>query len=149
MLREAAMDQSGPCSRSNSHHQSFRCAPTSCMGAGTANRLISKDAIMEATVPAPPVEKMARWLKLLGDETRLRILYYLQTEHELNVRSLCDRIGQSQPAVSHHLALLRDHGVIECRRSGKNNSYSLVAHESEDLVARILSQLGRRKGDVA
>jgi DNA-binding transcriptional ArsR family regulator len=32
----------------------------------------------------------------------------------------------SQPAVSHHLALLRHGGIIDCRRQGKNNFYSLT-----------------------
>ena len=34
--------------------------------------------------------------------------------------------SQSQPAVSHHLALLRVAGLIECRRDGKHNFYHLV-----------------------
>ena len=97
---------------------------------------------MEAMLVPPPVEKMARRLKLLGDENRLRILYYLHTERELNVRSLCERIGQSQPAMSHHLALLRHHGVIVCRRDGKNNYYSICNHQSDKLLARVLELLG-------
>ena len=36
------------------------------------------------------------------------------------------RIEQSQPAVSHHLALLRHGGIIDRRRQGKNNFYSLT-----------------------
>ncbi len=32
----------------------------------------------------------------------------------------------SQPAVSHHLALLRHRGIVECRRHGKNSLYSLT-----------------------
>ncbi len=97
--------------------------------------------MMEATVPAPPVECLARWLKLLADETRLRILFHLRCERELNVRMLCDRMGQSQPAVSHHLALLKEHGVITCRRSGKNNFYSIVPRHEDDLLERILRSL--------
>ena len=36
------------------------------------------------------------------------------------------RLSQSQPAVSHHLALLRHGGIIAPRRQGKNNFYSLT-----------------------
>lgn len=61
--------------------------------------------------------------KLLSDETRLRILLYLTRERELHVTALCDKLGQSQPAVSHHLALLRVAGLIEARRDGKHNFY--------------------------
>lgn len=63
--------------------------------------------------------------KLLSDETRLRILMYLAREGELHVTALCKKLGQSQPAVSHHLALLRVAGLIECRRDGKHNFYSV------------------------
>ena len=63
--------------------------------------------------------------KLLADETRLRILMYLYRESELHVSAMCERLQQSQPAVSHHLALLRDAGVIRCRRDGKHNFYSI------------------------
>jgi len=50
--------------------------------------------------------------KLLADETRLRVLMYLVREGELHVTALCDKLNQSQPAVSHHLALLRLAGLI-------------------------------------
>jgi len=63
--------------------------------------------------------------KLLSDETRLRILMYLAREGELHVTALCDKLDQSQPAVSHHLALLRVAGLIEPRRDGKHNYYSV------------------------
>lgn len=69
---------------------------------------------------------LVQLFKLLADETRLRILYYLVQQDELNVRTLCKLLRQSQPAVSHHLALLRVAGLIECRRDGKHNFYHLV-----------------------
>jgi ArsR family transcriptional regulator len=83
-----------------------------------------------AAGPANLSEETARDLvqlfKLLADETRLRVLYYLMQQDELNVRTLCKLLRQSQPAVSHHLALLRVAGIIECRRDGKHNFYHLV-----------------------
>jgi ArsR family transcriptional regulator len=44
----------------------------------------------------------------------------------LNVRALCDLLQLSQPAVSHHLALLRVDGLIDCRRDGKHNYYRVL-----------------------
>jgi ArsR family transcriptional regulator len=70
--------------------------------------------------------ELVQRFKLLADETRLKILYYLMQTSELNVRTLCRMLAQSQPAVSHHLALLRVAGIIECRREGKHNFYHLV-----------------------
>ena len=79
-----------------------------------------------ATLGEATTKELVQLFKLLADETRLRILYYLVQKEELNVRTLCKLLGQSQPAVSHHLALLRNAGIIECRRDGKHNFYHLV-----------------------
>ncbi len=77
-------------------------------------------------LPEVTGKELVQLFKLLSDETRLRILYFLMQREELNVRTLCDLLEQSQPAVSHHLALLRVAGIIECRRDGKHNFYHLV-----------------------
>jgi ArsR family transcriptional regulator, arsenate/arsenite/antimonite-responsive transcriptional repressor len=63
--------------------------------------------------------------KLLADETRLRIVHYLMQNNEIHVRAFCELLSQSQPAVSHHLALLREAGLIDLRREGKHNFYHL------------------------
>src|SRR5262249_41016852 len=80
--------------------------------------------------------------KLLSDETRLRVLMYLAREGELHVTALCDNLGQSQPAVSHHLALLRVAGLIEARRDGKHNYYSVRAKHFHRLMSEIFASLG-------
>ena len=76
--------------------------------------------------PVTPTRDLASDLievfKLLADETRLRILLLLLEEGELNVRTLCDKLDQSQPGVSHHLSLLRLAGFIERRREGKRET---------------------------
>jgi ArsR family transcriptional regulator len=88
-------------------------------------------------LPAPP-EKVIRDLvqvfKLLADETRLRILFYLTRTPELHVRALCDLLDQSQPAVSHHLALMKADELIELRREGKHNFYRLVPQRFEQTL---------------
>jgi ArsR family transcriptional regulator len=79
--------------------------------------------------------------KLLSDETRLRILFYLTQRDELHVRALCSLLGQSQPAVSHHLALLRVAGLIEPRRSGKHNFYHLLPQRFQDLLDTLFASI--------
>lgn len=79
-----------------------------------------------ATLGEETARDLVQLFKLLADETRLRIMYYLMQQDELNVRTFCRLLRQSQPAVSHHLALLRTAGIIECRREGKHNFYHLV-----------------------
>jgi ArsR family transcriptional regulator len=75
--------------------------------------------------------------KLLADETRLKILFFLGREKELHVSALCERLGQSQPAVSHHLALLRVAGLIEPRRDGKHNYYSIQQARFHELMGQL------------
>lgn len=79
--------------------------------------------------------------KLLSDETRLRILMYLAREGELHVTALCDRLEQSQPAVSHHLALLRVAGLIEARRDGKHNFYSIRKVHFHRIIAELFGSI--------
>ena len=64
-------------------------------------------------------------LKHVSDPTRLQVILIL-AEGEQHVGALCAQLSQSQPAVSHHLALLRHGGIIAPRRQGKNNFYSLT-----------------------
>ena len=77
-------------------------------------------------VPPAAMQDLVHLFKLLADESRLKILNYLLQFEELNVRTLCGLLDQTQPSVSHHLALLKEVGLIECRRDGKHNFYKLV-----------------------
>jgi DNA-binding transcriptional ArsR family regulator len=64
-------------------------------------------------------------LKQVSDPTRLQLVLLL-AGGEQHVGALCVQLGQTQPAVSHHLALLRHGGLATPRRQGKNNFYSLT-----------------------
>jgi DNA-binding transcriptional ArsR family regulator len=77
-------------------------------------------------------------LKHVSDPTRLQVILLL-SGGEQHVGSLCEQLGQSQPAVSHHLALLRHGGVISPRRQGKNNFYSLT--EKGEALSQVVREL--------
>lgn len=79
--------------------------------------------------------------KLLADETRLKILMFLLREKEMHVSAMCDRLNQSQPAVSHHLALLRVAGLIEPRRDGKHNFYSVREKHFHTLIGELFKTM--------
>lgn len=64
-------------------------------------------------------------LRFLGDATRLRILRCL-AEAPLSVSELVLVLGVGQPTVSHHLAKLRQHGLVDEERSGGSKHFSLV-----------------------
>ena len=57
--------------------------------------------------------------KALADPTRRALLERLLREGELNVRALTDEAGVSQPAVSKHLGVLRQAGLVLERPEGR------------------------------
>ena len=81
------------------------------------------------------IQKAANLMKQVSDPTRLQVLMML-AEGEMHVGALCAQLNQTQPAVSHHLALLRHGGIVAPRRQGKNNFYGLT-DVGEDLVKLI------------
>ncbi|MBN8627597.1 MAG: metalloregulator ArsR/SmtB family transcription factor [Planctomycetes bacterium] len=85
-------------------------------------------------VPEAMVKDLVKVFKLLSDETRMHILLFLTRTPELHVRALCEMLGQSQPAVSHHLALLKTAEIIELRREGKHNFYRLVPQRFQQVL---------------
>ena len=91
------------------------------------------------SLPDPIAKDLVQLFKLLSDETRLRILAYLMQTDELHVRALCDLLGQSQPAVSHHLALLRVSGLIESRRDGKHNFYRILPQRFQQFLEMVFT----------
>ena len=63
--------------------------------------------------------------KAIADETRQKIMNHLCCQW-LCVSDVVDKLGGvSQPTVSHHLAILRDAGLVHTRREGKQIFYSL------------------------
>jgi DNA-binding transcriptional ArsR family regulator len=98
------------------------------MAAISPKSSVSSRSAKSAPPPRPNAEirRVADLLKQVSDPTRLQVLMLL-SDKERNVSELCTDLGtQSQPAVSHHLALLRHGRLIEPRRSGKHNFYGLT-----------------------
>ena len=115
-----------------------------------ANVMEPVESKRRAAIPelSDQLEKdLVQVFKLLSDETRLRVLMYLAREGELHVTALCDKLGQSQPAVSHHLALLRVAGLIEARRDGKHNFYSVRAKHFHRLMTEIFASIGNPESE--
>ena len=81
-------------------------------------------------------------LKLLADETRIRLLLLLQQE-ELSVAEIQEILGMGQSRISSHLAQLRGAGLVCDRRAGKNIYYALET----DQVGAQLREVLRAAGD--
>lgn len=95
-------------------------------------------------LPDSPVEAdlVSKYFRGLGDPTRVRILALLADRGELAVGELVERLGQSQPKVSNHLACLRWCGFVTARREHPSVLYR-VADE------RVLELLGLARGLLA
>jgi ArsR family transcriptional regulator, virulence genes transcriptional regulator len=69
--------------------------------------------------------RAAALLRLLGNEKRLMVLCQL-ADGELSVGALQARIGLSQSALSQHLAMLREQGVVATRRESQTIHYRIA-----------------------
>jgi ArsR family transcriptional regulator, arsenate/arsenite/antimonite-responsive transcriptional repressor len=63
--------------------------------------------------------------KALADDTRQKIMKLCCCEW-ISVNEIVEQLGGvSQPTVSHHLAILREAGLVDARHEGKQTFYSL------------------------
>jgi len=92
-----------------------------------------------AAINEETLDNLVEFFQLLADRSRLRILLALAQEGEQNVSTLCGRLGQSQPAVSHHLTRMRRWGLLTVRRHGKHNFYSLAPGRLSRLLEPLLN----------
>ena len=90
---------------------------------------------------------MLNFFKALAHESRLRLLGFV-AEREHNVHELAARIALKEPTVSHHLALLRDVGLVSMRQDGTTHWYTLEPKTLSRLAKSLLApaQLAALKG---
>ena len=81
----------------------------------------------------------------LSDSTRVKLLSMLAAS-DLCVCEMADLLGMSQPAVSHHLRILRQCDVIRFRKWGQKTVYYLSDNEIGDTVKRLLHTVADGKG---
>src|SRR5210317_2111309 len=72
-------------------------------------------------------------LKGLANESRLMIMCVL-SEGEVSVGQLNERIDLSQSALSQHLAILREQGLVKTRRESQTIYYSLADTAALNLI---------------
>jgi DNA-binding transcriptional ArsR family regulator len=87
-------------------------------------------------LPVDPVEVdlLAKYFRVLGDPTRLRILELVR-DGERSVGELAQLLGQAQPKISNHLACLRWCGFVETRREHRTIHYRLADERVADVIA--------------
>ena len=78
----------------------------------------------------------ARLLKALANERRLQVLCLL-AGGEHSVGELNERLDVSQPALSQHLAVLREEGLVDTRREAQTIHYSLAPGPAAAVMATL------------
>ena len=81
------------------------------------------------------VAEVSSFFKILGDNTRIRILYCL-FEKERSVTEISELLQMNQSAISHQLRFLKNSKLVKNRRNGKTIYYSL----DDDHVYNIILQ---------
>src|SRR5512132_4147204 len=84
--------------------------------------------------------EMLKWLRLLSDTGRVRILRLLEKE-ELSVAELQEILGMGQSRISMQLSQLKQAGLVDVRRVGQKSLYRLTTLDGS---GEIMSEMLRR-----
>lgn len=85
--------------------------------------MMNLENIKESMPTKDQIDSLANLFKVLGDQTRSKILYTLK-DNELNVTDICSCVEMTKSAVSHQLRILRDAKLVKSRKEGKEVYYS-------------------------
>ena len=100
-------------------------------------------AAVSPSVGEGQAETYASWFKALADPTRIRILNLLaRSPDPLCVCDIVDRFPLGQPAISHHLKVLRDVRFVVAERRGTFMYYRVnraCLNEFPDAARQILN----------
>jgi ubiquinone/menaquinone biosynthesis C-methylase UbiE/biotin operon repressor len=82
---------------------------------------------------------IVKTLRVVADPNRLRILLLLR-EEELSVAELQEILVMGQSTISTHLSQLKQAGLVEDRRTGKNSLYRIKIDSGSEIVEGLLAQ---------
>jgi DNA-binding transcriptional ArsR family regulator len=87
----------------------------------------------------PEWARTAKVFTALGDEHRQRILLLFERGEELNVGQIAEASTLSRSAVSHHLKILREAGVLSNEKIGKEVWFRIDKREIRDSLSAVLN----------
>lgn len=93
------------------------------------------------------IQALSELFNVLSDQTRLKLLATLRSDGEQHVTALCRKLRAAQPTISHHLGLLRVHGLVRDRRDGKLVYYSVDPvrfNRACKAAGELLTPIGKR-----
>jgi len=91
--------------------------------------------VMEVQKNDEKLAAMAKVLKAVANHNRLRIVQLLIKHEEMTVNEICEKLENcEQSLLSHHLAALKEAGVLSSRRDGRKIYYSSAKKEIGELL---------------
>ena len=85
-------------------------------------------------------QRIADIFRQLGDPSRIRI-FWLLCHCEECVVNIADMVDMSSPAVSHHLRVLKDSGLLSSRRDGREVYYRAADTTQSRLLHEMIEQV--------
>ena len=85
-------------------------------------------------------QRIADIFRQLGDPSRIRI-FWLLCHCEECVVNIADMVDMSSPAVSHHLRVLKDSGLLDSRRDGREVYYRAADTTQSRLLHEMIEQV--------
>jgi DNA-binding transcriptional ArsR family regulator len=89
----------------------------------------------------PAWSHMSKVFTALGDEHRQRILLTFEPGERLNVGQIAEVSTLSRSAVSHHLKILREAGVLDSRKEGKEIYFWINKDFLREVLTNVLDYL--------
>jgi DNA-binding transcriptional ArsR family regulator len=77
----------------------------------------------------------------LGETARQQIIMLLAEVEYLNVGQLTERLPLSRPAISHHLKVLRQAGLVTVQKRGTEALYSLAMDDALAVLKRFVKEV--------
>jgi ArsR family transcriptional regulator len=94
-------------------------------------------------------ERYSQFFFALGDHTRQQILLVFEPNEEICVNDIVRMFQLSRPAISHHLKVLRNAGLLLCDKRGKEVYYRVNYVHCADVLRRVHEFVGERTGSRA
>lgn len=89
-------------------------------------QLIPQALAARPLIDAAEVEQLAALFKVLGNDTRLRVLHTIARAGEASVTEICDAVDESTQTVSNQLRRMADQRIVTTRRDGTRIYYRLI-----------------------
>ena len=110
--------------------------------------IIHKEVVDDTLKKMPEQDlfnKIAEFFKILGDTTRTKILFALDT-NEMCVCDIANVLNMSKSSISHQLSTLREMGIVRARKEGKEVYYMLDDNHVKEVFEVALEHINHKKG---